>query len=412
MTKSKPTPRRRVVLTGCGVVSAAGCELPKFWDALMQGTCFIQPLRHFIVPGLSDARGAEVDLPEHSLASHEEGARRRDRCNLLANLAARKAMVDAFVSPNLATEARMGVAIGTTLGEERQLNHVSERRAEQGDDAIGADFFQLADNTRLPLSIAREHELVGPLLLNATACSSGNAATAWAYDLVADGTVDMMLAGGADTLTRVTYCGFARMNALSKSTCKPFDKDRDGVSFGEGAGVMVLEELEHARRRSARIYAELCGYGISNDAHHITAPEPSGEGFARAIKQALESTQTPRSAVDYVSAHGTGTAYNDIGEALALKEVFGELSRDLPVSSIKSMLGHTNGAASAIESVACALALLHRALPPTANLSEPDPRIELDLIRDRGRAANVRTCLNMAAGFGGFNVCLVLKEAP
>ena len=174
--------------------------------------------------------------------------------------------------------------------------------------------------------------------------------------------------------------------------------------------MFLLEELDHARERGARIYAELAGYGASNDAHHITAPDPNGEGFARAMSQALSTSGTTPDEISYVSAHGTGTPYNDVGEARAIKVVFGARARFVPVSSIKSMIGHTNGAAGAIETVACALAVVHQAVPPTANLEEPDPECDLDCVPGKGRSMKVDTCLNLGAGFGGFNVCLVLKR--
>lgn len=402
---------RRVVVTGCGLASAAGSELDVFWGALLAGTCFIRPLADPSCTGLGAALGAEAVLTEHDLPRALATDTRRARCATLAFAAARRALRDAGLGR--AELERAGVIVGTTLGEERQVGDLSDRWAAEGRESIDAALLARADNYRLAALIAAELGFGGPVMLNATACSSGNAATAWAYDLVASGAAPLMLAGGADTLTRVTYCGFSRMGALSKSICRPFDRQRDGVSFGEGAGLLVLEELGHARRRGAHIYAEVAGYGISNDAYHLTAPEQSGEGFARAMRQALASTGTAPEAIDYISAHGTGTPYNDLGETCAVRSVLGERASMVPISSIKSMLGHTNGAASAIESIACALALKHQALPPTANLSEPDPAFgPFDFVPKQGRAARVRACLNLSAGFGGFNACVLLKEAP
>jgi 3-oxoacyl-[acyl-carrier-protein] synthase II len=404
---------RRVVITGCGVVSAAGSELESFWGALLTGTCFIRPLADPSCTGLRAALGAEAVLDEAELPPVLAADPRRARCAALAFAAGRRALRDAGLSAGATELERAGVIVGTTLGEERQLGDLSERWSAEGLESIDASLFGRADNHRLAATIAVELGFGGPVMLNATACSSGNAATAWAYDLIASGATPLMLAGGADTLTRVTYSGFSRMGALSKSVCRPFDRQRDGVSFGEGAGLLMLEELEHARRRGARIYAELAGYGLSNDAYHLTAPEQSGEGFARAMRQALASTGSAPDEIDYISAHGTGTQYNDLGETAAVRSVLGERASQVPMSSIKSMLGHTNGAASAIESIACALALRHQALPPTANLQEPDPAFgPFDFVPGRGRAARVRTCLNLSAGFGGFNACLLLKEAP
>jgi 3-oxoacyl-[acyl-carrier-protein] synthase II len=200
------------------------------------------------------------------------------------------------------------------------------------------------------------------------------------------------------------------MGALSPGICRPFHRLRDGVSFGEGAGALVLESLASAERRGARIRAELAGYGMSNDAYHVTAPSPHGDGFARAMEQALATSGIARDQVDYVSAHGTGTSYNDQGEGAALVKVFGEAAKRVPMSSIKSMIGHTNGAASAIEAVACTLAMEHQEIPPTANLDEPDPEFDLDYVPRVGRAHAIEHCLSLAAGFGGHNVCLALRR--
>jgi len=221
-----------------------------------------------------------------------------------------------------------------------------------------------------------------------------------------------MIVGGSDTFTRLIYCGFQRMGALSASICRPFDRRRDGVSFGEGAAALVLESLESATQRGARVRAEIAGYGISNDAHHVTAPGPHGEGFVRAIDQALAVTGIARDQIDYVSAHGTGTQYNDAGESEMMAKAFGARAKQVPISSIKSMIGHTNGAASAIEAVACVLALEQQAVPPTARLEEPDPGFDLDYVPGIGRPHSLSTCLSLAAGFGGFNVCLALKRCP
>jgi 3-oxoacyl-[acyl-carrier-protein] synthase II len=402
---------RRVVITGCGVVTAAGTELEGFWNALMDGTCFIRPLQHFSYYDMPALLGAEVELaPEDGKGLGSDATTSRARCAQLANAAVERALSDAAMMP-VCDPDRTGVIFGSTLGEEREVGDLSERWVRNGPDDFGDEFWVRCDNHRLASRIAGEHGIGGPVQFCAAACSSGNAAVAFAYDLVSSGAADVMIAGGADALTRSIYCGFERMGALSKSICRPFDRRRDGVSFGEGAGVVVLETLEHANRRNApRIYAEIAGYGMSNDAHHITAPDPNGEGFARAMKQALHSTLAPFDEIDYISPHGTGTLYNDRSECRAIKSVFGDRARHIPVSSVKSMIGHTNGAAGAIETVVCALALTHQAVPPTANLNDPDPECDLDCVPLVGRALPIQACLNLAAGFGGFNVCLVLKR--
>jgi len=403
--------RERVVITGCGVVTAAGNELETFWRGLMDGRCCIAPMQSFAVRDMPPLYGAEVVLSaEDRLPPSLDIDPQRARCLELALAAARRAVRDAELP--LAAEAReqTGVAFATTMGEERQIGDLSERRLEAGDDAVDAGFFSRVSNHRLAAEVARAYGLGGPVLLGATACSSGNAAIALAYDLIAEGVVERMVVGGADTFTRLIYCGFSRMGALSAGICRPFDQKRDGVSFGEGAAVLVLESLASAERRKARVRAEVVGYGISNDAHHVTAPGPHGEGFVRAIDQTLATAGIARESIDYVSAHGTGTQYNDAGESEMMLKAFGERAREVPISSIKSMIGHTNGAASAIEAVACVLALENQAVPPTTNLTEPDPSFALDYVPGVGRAHAVTTCLSLAAGFGGFNVCLALKR--
>jgi 3-oxoacyl-[acyl-carrier-protein] synthase II len=401
---------RRVVITGCGAVTPAGSELDELWDNLIGGRCFIGPLPRYRCLDLPGLLGAEVELPpEDRLEPALAGESDRSRCAELLLAAARRAVLDGGADA-LGARDRTGVVVGTTMGEERQIGDLDERVLRAGAAAIDGGFFECAANHRLGALVAERYGLGGPVVSNTTACSSGNAALAWAYDLVASGAADAVLAGGADTLTRVTYCGFSRMGALSKGVCRPFDKNRDGVAFAEGAAMLLLEDLAHARRRGARAYAELAGYGLSNDAYHLTAPDPNGDGVVRAIRQALETTGTASDSIDYVSAHGTGTPYNDLGEMRAMQTVFGARASAVPISSVKSMIGHTNGAAGAIEAIACALAIARQAIPPTANLVEPEPGFDLDFVPGRGRPARVETVLNLGAGFGGFNVCTVLKR--
>ena len=405
--------QRRVVITGCGVLSAAGNDLDAFWRSLASGKCFVGPLTKFSCPEQDQPVGAELEVPaEEVLPASVDDNATRARCALLALAAAHRALDQAGLRPHSEDLAQAGVVVGTTMGEERQVSDLSERWAKVANDSVDAGFLVRANNHKLAASIATTYGLGGPVLLNATACSSGNAAIAWAYDMVADGTTDVMIAGGADTFTRVTHCGFARMGALSKTVSKPFDKNRDGVSFGEGAGMLILEELDHAHKRGARILAEVLGYGVSNDAHHVTAPEPNGAGFVRAIRQALATANVSADQVDYVCAHGTGTQYNDQGEVRAVKDVFGARANEIPISSIKASIGHTNGAAGAIAAIACVLAMDHQQVPPTATLVEPDPEFGMNFVQGEARAAAISVCLNMAAGFGGSNACLLLGRAP
>ena len=403
---------RRVAVTGCGLLTGAGSDLETFWNSIAAGTCFIGPLRQFSVPGLEGLLGVEIDLPADEEVPADADPY-RDRVGLLAVAAARRALADAGLRggrprPFPVRRGRRDDDGRGTPGERRR-GPVAQA---EGPASIDAGFLARSSNHALASRLARRFGLGGPALLSATACASGNAALSWGFDAISSGAADVMLAGGADVLTRAIYAGFTRMGALSKSACRPFDKRRDGVSFGEAGAFLVLEEMEHARRRGARIRAELAGFGLSNDAHHITAPEPSGEGFARAMRQALATSGTSLDEVGYVSAHGTGTQYNDVAETRAMKSVFGDRAGQVPMSSIKSMIGHSNGAASAVEAVACVLALQKQAAPPTAGLEEPDPECDLDYVPGRARPMGLTTCLNLSAGFGGFNVCTVWKRVP
>ena len=256
-----------------------------------------------------------------------------------------------------------------------------------------------------------EFDLHGPCLMIPTACAAGNYAIGYGFDLIRTGRVDFMLAGGADAFSRIPYMGFARLGAIAPERCQPFDKNRKGMVPGEGAAVLVLEPLDAAAARGAKIYAEVLGYGVSCDAHHMTAAHPEGDGAIRAMSAAMRDSGITPDDVDYISAHGTGTPTNDRVESLAVCKLFGDRAARLPMSSIKSMLGHTMGAASALEAAACALALDTGWIPPTINYEEPDPECEVDCVPNRARRTEPRVVLNNAYAFGGNNASLCLRRA-
>jgi 3-oxoacyl-[acyl-carrier-protein] synthase II len=404
---------RRVVVSGCGAISAAGNEVEAFWNALLAGRTLLQPLRHFTAPEMDVLIGAEVVLAEEdALPADVDAHPERARCEQLALAAAGRALRHAGLLGQTATLADAGIILGSTKGLELHICDLNQRWSAEGSAAIDGSFGLRVDDHRLPALIAARHGLGGPVWYNATACSSGTATTAWAFDTIVRGDTDVMLAGGVDTFTRSLFNGFGRMGALAKTVCKPFDKSRDGVSFGEGAGILVLEELEHARARGAQVLAEIVGYGISNDAHHVTAPDPNGTGCARAMSQALSTSQVEAARVGYICAHGTGTPLNDLGEVRAIRAVFGALAPRIPINSIKSIIGHTNGAAGALASIACVLALGSQRIAPTANLTDPDPEFGLDFVMGQAREVAFDLCLNLSAGFGGFNACVLLGRAP
>ena len=262
----------------------------------------------------------------------------------------------------------------------------------------------------IPVHIATEFDLHGPCLTIPTACAAGNHAIGHAFDLIRTGRVGAMLAGGADSFSRIPYMGFARLGAIAPERCQPFDRNRKGMVPGEGAGVLLLEPLEVALARGAHIYAEILGYGLSCDAHHMTASHPEGDGALRAMNAALKDSGMTSADIDYISAHGTGTPTNDRVESIAASRLFGERARLVPMSSIKSMLGHTMGAASAIEAAACSLVLDTGWIPPTINYEEPDPDFDLDYVPNHSRQVNPRVVLNNAYAFGGNNASVCMRR--
>jgi 3-oxoacyl-[acyl-carrier-protein] synthase II len=298
--------------------------------------------------------------------------------------------------------------MGTTSGEPREVERFDDRFLAGELDRVGGEFISLYPCHIIAAHLARELGFCGPNAMIPTACAAGNYAIAHAMDLLRAGRADLMLAGGADAFSRITYTGFARLGAIAPERCQPFDRNRKGMIPGEGAAVLVLEPLERARARGARVYAELAGYGLSCDAHHMTAAHPQGDGAARAMERALADAGAAADEVSYVSAHGTGTATNDRLEILAVKRVFGEAARRTPMSSIKSMIGHTMGAASAIEAAVCALAVAEDRIPPTMNLEEPED--DLDFVPNRAREHRVRLAMNNAYAFGGNNASLILQK--
>ena len=259
-------------------------------------------------------------------------------------------------------------------------------------------------------AVAAEVGFAGVNAMIPTACAAGNYAVAFAADALAAGRADLMLAGGADSFSRITYTGFSRLGAISPDLCRPFDRNRKGMIPGEGAGVLVLEPLDRALARGATVYAEVAGYGLSCDAHHMTGAHPEGEGAARAMERALRAAGIAPEDVSYISAHGTGTPSNDRLEAVAVHRVFGARARRVPISSIKSMLGHTMGAASALEAVACSLAVATGLVPPTANFEEADPECDLDVVPNQARELPVSVAMSNAYAFGGNNASVIFRE--
>ncbi|OFV95821.1 MAG: hypothetical protein A3H28_13485 [Acidobacteria bacterium RIFCSPLOWO2_02_FULL_61_28] len=401
---------RRVVITGLGLITPVGSGRQTVWQALLEGRSGIGPVTSFDTSEFPVHIGAEVKdfAPEPYV--RRQPVENLGRASQMAVAAARMALDDAGLDLVSRDRRRSGVSMGTTSGEPWFVERYNDIRKAEGLEAIPGEIFPKYPSHVIPTNIAIEFDLRGPCLMIPTACAAGNYAIGYGFDLIRAGRTDVMLAGGADAFSRITYMGFARLGAIAKERCQPFDKNRKGMVPGEGAAVLVLEAAEQAAARGAKIYAEVLGYGISCDAHHMTAAHPEGEGAVRAMATALRESKRGTQDVDYISAHGTGTPTNDRVESIAVRALFGERAPRVPLSSIKSMIGHTMGAASAIEAAACALALDTGMIPPTINFEEPDPECDLDYVPNEARRTNPRVVLNNAYAFGGNNASLCLAR--
>jgi 3-oxoacyl-[acyl-carrier-protein] synthase II len=387
-----------VVVTGLGAASPYGAGVAAYWKGLAAGACAIRDLTLIETDGFRCRLAAEVPGP---LA----GSPRRTRADRLALGAAGEALTHAALDARdrAATALVVGAVGGGMLEAEAWY-----WRAARGARPPSLGALRGVLPSAHAETLASRFRLGGPRHTVVTACSSGAVALAEAAELIADGVVDVALAGGVDSITRICFMGFNALRLLDPAPCRPFDRERRGMSIGEGAGFMVLESAARARARGARVYASLAGHGMTTDAFHVTAPEPEGDGMVRAMEQALEHGGVAPGDVQYVNAHGTGTPQNDRIEARALARVFGE-GRVL-VSSSKSMIGHTMAAAGSLEAIATVLALEHGLVPPTANLATPDPDVPFDCVPQAPRVAPLQCAISNSFGFGGQNVTLLFRR--
>jgi 3-oxoacyl-[acyl-carrier-protein] synthase II len=395
---------RRVVITGLGLVTPIGAGRELFWKNLTAGANGIGPVESFDTSAFPVHIGAEVkDFDPSGYESLGRGSQ-------LAVAAARMALDDSGIDVRALDRSRIGVSMGTTSGEPNMIELYNDARKAGGLESIPAEILPKYPCNVVASNVAIEFDLQGPCLMIPTACAAGNYAIGYGFDMIRSGRTEMMLAGGADPFSRITYMGFARLGAIAPERCQPFDKNRKGMVPGEGAAILVLEPLDAAIARGATIYAEVLGYGVSCDSHHMTAAHPQGDGAIRAMAMALKESGRATGDVDYISAHGTGTPTNDRVEAIAVRTLFGERAPRIPMSSIKSMIGHTMGAASAIEAVACSLAIHTGVIPPTINFEQPDEGSELDYVPNQARRADPNIVLNNAYAFGGNNASLCLAR--
>jgi len=399
---------RRVVITGIGVVSPIGSGRDPFWEALLAGKSGIGPVTSFDTAAFPVKIGAEVRDFEPGKHLRKLGPECMGRTSQLAIAAARQCLEDSGLQLAELGRRSAGVSIGTTSGEPQFIELHNDAR--KGGGGLPGEGFRRYSCSVISAHVAMELDLHGPAFTIPTACAAGNHAIGHAFDLLRAGRLEAMLAGGADSFSRIPYMGFARLGAIAPERCQPFDRNRKGMVPGEGAAMLVLEEMEHARARGAKIYAEVLGYGLSCDSHHMTASHPEGDGAMRAMVAAMKESRVALGEVDYISAHGTGTPTNDRVESIAICRLFGERAGRVPMSSIKSMVGHTMGAASAIEAAACAMALDTGWIPPTINHEESDPEFELDYVPNQARHTSPRTVLNNAYAFGGNNASLCLRK--
>ena len=408
--------KRRVVVTGIGAVSPLGNTIEDTWAAIKAGKSGVGPLTRVDAEKFSAKVAAEVkDFDIEQYVERKE-ARKMDRFTQYALAAALMAHKDSGLEVNESNAERVGVWIGSGIGGMETYEQQFLTFQERGARRVSPFFIPMLIPDMASGQVSIYLGAKGPNSCSVTACASGTNSIGDAFKVIERGDADVMITGGAEApIVNMAIAGFTANTALTTNTdpataSRPFDKNRDGFVIGEGSGIVILEELEHAKARGAKIYAEVIGYGATGDAHHITAPAPEGEGAARAMQMALDTAGVTPSKVDYINAHGTSTPYNDLFETQAVKTVFGEHAYKLAMSSTKSMTGHLLGAAGGVEAIFTVLALQEGILPPTINLHEPDPACDLDYVPNEARQANIDYALSNSLGFGGHNASLLFKK--
>jgi 3-oxoacyl-[acyl-carrier-protein] synthase II len=407
----------RVVVTGLGALTPIGNTTDEFWSGLVQGRCGIGPITKFDATGYPTQIAGEIRNFDPLKYVERKEARRLDPYLQYAMACACMAVDDASLDTGAVDSERFGVLIGSGIGGITSLMDGEHTRLEKGFDRVSPFVIPMLIINMASGLVSMRFGAKGPNSSVVTACATGNHALGDAYRIIQRGEADVMIAGGAEAIiVPIAIASFCAMKAMStrndepERASRPFDADRDGFVCSEGGGILTLESLEHAVRRGARIYAEIVGYGMSGDAHHMTAPDPEGDGAVRAMRAALRDAALTPAEVGYINAHGTSTQYNDKFETLAIKRVFGEYAARLAVSSTKSMTGHLLGAAGGIEAVASVLALHHGILPPTINYETPDPDCDLDYVPNQARKQDIDVALSNAFGFGGTNATLAFRK--
>jgi len=408
---------KRVAITGLGVITAIGAGKDAFWEALRSGRCGIRKVDKFDASPYPTQIAAQLNGFDFSPYIDSKWSRRMDLTSQMAVAAAKMAVKDAGIDLDQEDRERIGVVVGTAMAGHAFILEQADVFKQKGPMKINP-FTALTVFPDAPASfISIELGLYGPSFSLATACSSALDAVGYAFNAIRHGELDVILMGGAEaTIFPQAFSAFCMLRAMSQRNddperaSRPFDKERDGFVLGEGAGMLVLEDLERAKHRGAHIYAEISGFGMTCDAYHMTAPEPSGRQATRAIQIALKDAGVKPTDIDYINAHGTSTPLNDKTETLVIKQVFGQHAYKVPVSATKSMIGHLIGAAGAVELIATTLALEHQVIPPTINYEIPDPDCDLDYVPNVARKATIDVALKNSFGFGGKNSALVVRK--
>ncbi|NES94119.1 MAG: beta-ketoacyl-ACP synthase II [Desertifilum sp. SIO1I2] len=409
--------KKRVVVTGLGAITPIGNNLAEYWQGLIGGRNGIGPITLFDAARHDCRIAGEVKgFDPHDYLDRKD-AKRMDRFAQFAIAASKQALADAEFAINDLNAEQVGIIIGTGIGGLKVLEDQQEVYLTRGPDRCSPFMIPMMIANMAAGLTAIHTGAKGPNSCTVTACAAGSNAVGDAFRLVQNGYAQAMICGGTEAaVTPLSVAGFAAARALStrnespESACRPFDRDRDGFVMGEGAGILLIEELEHALSRNARIYAEIVGYGMTCDAYHMTAPVPGGAGAARAMQLALKDAGISPDRIDYINAHGTSTPANDKTETAAIKSVLGESAQRVAVSSTKSMTGHLLGGSGGIEAVATAMAIANDQIPPTINLTHPDPECDLDYVANHSRSSTLNVALSNSFGFGGHNVTLVFKK--
>jgi 3-oxoacyl-[acyl-carrier-protein] synthase II len=408
---------RRVVITGLGAITPLGNDVETFWSNLKNGVSGIRPITSFDTTAFDCRIGGEVrDFDPKMFFKNPKDVRRTDRFAQLAMAAAKMAMEDGGIEVEKLNRERFGVIVSSGIGGLRTLQEQQTIIMTKGPTRNSPFTIPMLISNMASGLISMEYGLQGPNMCIVTACATSNNAIGESWRVIKFGDADIFLAGGSEaSIVAIGLAGFGAMRALStrnddpERASRPFDRDRDGFVMSEGAGVVVVEELEHAKARGAKIYGELTGYGLSADAYHMTAPPPDGEGAARAMQLALDHAGVSVDQVDYINAHATSTGLGDVSETRAIKKVFGDHAKKVAISATKSMTGHLLGGAGGVEMAACLLAMRDSVIPPTINLENPDEECDLDYTPNTAREKKVRVIVNNSFGFGGHNATLVAQ---